>query len=179
MKWIGLTGPIGSGKSLVKTLLEAKGLKVLSADEMAQKIKRQEFFRILQELKLSFIKDQEDLKEWILKDESHLRQIEVIVHPLVRKEAENQKKLLQAQGEKMAFYEIPLLFEKKLESQFDRVVLVDAEEAVRKERLLKKRLKKEHIEKIMSLQAPLEETRKKAHFVLKNNGPKEAASRAD
>ncbi len=168
MKWIGVTGPIGSGKTEVSYLLKKEGFVVLSADEIVKKIIQKNFKNLLETLGLSGIENHGDLKEWALKNLNNLNQLEEILHPLVRQEVEKER--LNLKDKSMVFYEIPLLFEKNLESSFDVILLVASTKVERTRRLLKKGLPQRHIDKIMSRQNDLEDSRKKADFVIENEG---------
>ena len=168
MKWVGLTGPIGAGKTEVSKVLKSEGYVVLSADLMAKKVIEENFKTLLQSLNIEFIRNKEELKEWALKNQNNLNRLESFVHPLVRKKVEEEKR--KHKSESMVFYEIPLLFEKNLENSFDLILLVATTKRKRKKRLLKKGFLEEKIQKLISRQNDIEDSKKKAHFIIENEG---------
>jgi len=77
--------------------------------------------------------DRERLGSVVFKDETLLRRLESIVHPLVGKRT---AELMDAAPEDaVVIYDVPLLVEKDLAGAYDVVVVVDAPEEVRLERL--------------------------------------------
>ncbi|PMP66082.1 MAG: dephospho-CoA kinase, partial [Thermodesulfobacterium geofontis] len=89
---------------------------------------------------------------------------ENLFHPLVK------EKLLEFieinKGEKVLFFEVPLLFEVGWEDLFDEVWVVSCSEKVQKERILKKGLNEKLGEKILKTQLPLKEKEKRAHKII-------------
>ena len=134
---------MGSGKSTVALLLRQMGYEVLDADGVARKVLGPGTAGEAEVLK-SFGQNLQDetrhldrraLGRVVFADQVKLARLEAIIHPLVRSEVEAQKRRLAAHGIGAAFYDVPLLFEKKLRDQFDLVLVVSAAAEVRARRL--------------------------------------------
>lgn len=178
MKWIGLTGGIGSGKSTVAVILREKGLAVIDADEMARlavspgtetllKIVRAFGPEILNE---DGSLNRRALADLVFKDSKLLLALEQIIHPKVQELTQKKRQELAASGAKVAFYDVPLLYEKKLEKQFDAVVVVSSGEEQQIERvMIRSAISREEVRRRIASQMLLSEKVKKANFVIHND----------
>jgi len=178
MKWIGLTGGIGSGKSTVAAILREKGLAVIDADEMARlavspesdtlkKIVRVFGPEILSE---SGELNRRALADLVFKDSKLLLELEQIIHPKVQELTQKKRQDLEASGAKVAFYDVPLLYEKRLEKQFDAVVVVSSGEEQQIERvMIRSAISREEVRRRIASQMQLAEKVKKANFVIHND----------
>jgi len=121
--------------------------------------------------------DRPKLREIVFSDEEKRRTLERIVHPEVwrmLKERLNAIKTLTAEERGvLVVVDVPLLFELGMQSEFERVIVVYASEAVRLRRLLQRGFSREIAMKIMRAQMPLEEKAKHADFVIYNEDSKE------
>lgn len=132
MLWIGLTGGIAAGKSTATGLIKSLGLPVVDADLISRdltKINKEGYRQIINFFGTEILDDKlnlnrKKLAEIVFNDTSQKEALEKILHPLIRKEVENQRNELISNGNKLAFYDVPLLFEKNMETQFDKVVLI-------------------------------------------------------
>lgn len=178
MLWIGLTGNIASGKSRVAQAFRQRGVPVIDADKLVHEISHQK--EVLEEISQAFGPELEtssgelnrrELGKRVFQDPSKRRVLEGILHPRVREEVARLKASYLKQGVEKVIYEIPLLFEKNLESEFDVIILVEASEKIREERLHKRdHLSGEEIQSRMNSQMPSEEKRHRAQFIIENNG---------
>ncbi|MCB5252563.1 MAG: dephospho-CoA kinase [Candidatus Cloacimonadaceae bacterium] len=124
---IAITGNIGSGKSSFCNFLKQFGHQVLSADEIASEIllNLAELWhkRWGDKVFHDGIVDKEAIADIVFQDPRELDYLNSEIHPRVMQRfAEESDK----SDEDMLFFEIPLLFEAKLESHFDYLVLVTA-----------------------------------------------------
>lgn len=132
MLWIGLTGGIASGKSTVSKILRQRGFPVLDADDLARDAivhGSEGYKQVIKTFGMDVLNkdgtlNRESLADIVFTDKSQLENLEKIIHPIVRRRSEELKKSLKAQNYKLAFYDVPLLFEKKMKSMFDAVVVV-------------------------------------------------------
>ncbi len=179
MIWVGLTGGIGCGKSTVTGLLREMGIPVADADEIARKVvdvHTNGLRSIVSEFGQEILNqqralDRKKLAEIVFKSPERLKTLENIVHPLIREEVSNRKKRWQREGHALGFYDVPLLFERQLEKDFDFLLVVTCSLEIQKERLrVRDQLTEEQIQDRLAAQMPLKEKEKRAHFVLKNNG---------
>ncbi len=140
---LGLTGSIAMGKTTVSNMFRDLGAQVWCADNevnelykkkgAATKIFTREFPSVVTEAGIDKIK----LRELIHQDNSILKKIEGIVHPLL----EHSKKdfIKFNQHSPLIIFDIPLLFEKKQERNFDAVLVVTATELTQKNRVLRRK----------------------------------------
>ena len=132
MKWIGLTGGIASGKSAAKKLIEGLGYSVIDADEIARRVvdpSHEGFQKVVSSFGSSVVSadgllNRSALADLVFKSEVLKLKLESILHPLIQIEVQKTKLILSQKGEKICFYDVPLLFEKKMQSQFDATILI-------------------------------------------------------
>jgi dephospho-CoA kinase len=179
MKWIGLTGSIGAGKSTVADLLRKSGYPVIDADSVAHeglKPGTQTYVEIVNKFGRGILLadgqvHRRELGRLVFADPSLKQWLENVLHPMVQAQVSALRKKLQIQGCKMAFYEVPLLFEKGLQTQFDRVVVVWVSEKIQKQRLLARNAWSEsEIQQRISSQWPIAEKLKLADYEINNDG---------
>src|SRR5215208_4590724 len=139
---IALTGSIGMGKSTVAAMFAEAGIPVFDADAEVRRM--QGFGGSLVEpidhrfpgTKLDGAIDRDLLAARVLADRDELAALEFIVHPAV---AEARERFIEAnRGAPVLLFEIPLLFETRGESAFDKVVVVSAPAAVQRERVMRR-----------------------------------------
>lgn len=132
MKWIGLTGGIASGKSTAKKLFESLGAASIDADQVAHQVSAlgsQGYDQVVSHFGHSFLQadknlDRKKLATLIFSNSEQRLKLENILHPLIKVEVQKLKAVYQAAGASICIYDVPLLFEKNLGSQFDSSVLV-------------------------------------------------------
>lgn len=177
MQWIGLTGGIATGKSTVSNLLRDRGYKVLDADEEARLAVRpgspalKELVEVLGNKILNPDQslNRSTLAGLIFGDRQLLNRVESIIHPRVQESVAAQRHELSRQGEKIAFYDVPLLFEKNLEPQFDSVVLVYCPRTMQIERIKRRnQWTDSEIALRLSSQIDIEEKKKRSSWVISN-----------
>ena len=168
---IAVIGDIGSGKSHVSRQF---GFPVFSADDQVAKLykkSRKCFFRLkkaIPEYILSYPIKKSEITNAILRNQSNLKKIIKIVHPLVRSKMNIFIK--KNKNKKIVVLDIPLLIENKINKKNDIIIFVDA-----KKREINKRLKKRHnfnlevVKKLKKLQLSVEIKKKKANYIIKNN----------
>ncbi len=140
---VGLTGGIGSGKSTVGRLLEARGLPVLDADLYARealapgspgaRAVRERYGERLGGEEPAAI-DRAALGRIVFADQAERRWLEQLVHPIVR--ARFTAELQRLADEPAVVLMIPLLFEAGLEGLCSEIWLVDCDEDQQLQRLL-------------------------------------------
>jgi dephospho-CoA kinase len=181
MKWIGLTGGLGTGKSTVAQILKSEGLPVLDADEIAKSVVRAgtpglksvidhfgtEFLNSSGEL------DRQKMAQLVFSKPDTLLKLEAIIHPLVQAEVLRIRKDEEKKGMPMAFYDVPLLYEKNIKG-FDAVVVVVAPPDVQMERLKKRNNWSEaEISNRLKNQLALDKKAAQADYVIVNDGSME------
>lgn len=181
MKWIGLTGGIGSGKSTVSELFRRRSVPVIDADAIAHFALSKEspvFSRVLNEFGDSIVDTntgevlRPELAKIIFKDLAAKAKLEGIIHPFVQSEVQRLKSEYARAQVPAVVYDVPLLFENGLESQFDSVIFVDCPMTLQIERVLKRspHWTKDQVEERINNQLPSEYKKGRSQFVIDNSG---------
>jgi dephospho-CoA kinase len=179
MKWIGLTGGIATGKSTVSKILKANGVPVVDADEIAHavvELGRPGLQQVVSQFGKEVLKadgslDRRKLGQAVFGNPGKLLQLENILHPLIQAETAALRKKYHDSGESFAIYDVPLLFEKKLEAHFDAIIVVTSSEEIQKSRMRQRdSLSEGEIHNRLKSQVPLSEKIRKANWVIKNEG---------
>ena len=112
-----------------------------------------------------------DSAKLVFNSPTKLKDLEDYLHPLVRKESVIQKNALEKENFTVSFYEIPLLFEKNLESTFDKTLCIGALRSVQIKRiqLRNPNWSLKEIEARINAQLQLEEKKKRADFYIDNS----------
>ena len=142
---IGLTGGIAAGKSTVAGIWTALGAIEIDADVLAREVVQPGTVG-LERIKNDFgptvftdsgSLDRKTLGEIVFNNASRRKELEGIVHPLVRARA--QEILASLPEDSMVIYTVPLLVEANVELPFDVIVSVEAPETERAQRLVSSR----------------------------------------
>jgi dephospho-CoA kinase len=176
---VGLTGNIASGKSTVAARLAELGATVIEADLLAREAVRpgtpalaairDRWGEVV--LAPDGSLDRAALRRIVFADPAARRALEAIVHPAVHRLRETHMAAARGRGAHLVVCDIPLLFEVGLEGTVDRIVLVDAAPATRRERLMRDRgLPAAEAEAMIAAQAPAESKRARADLVIDNDG---------
>ena len=172
---IGLTGGIGSGKSLAAQYFSQLGALVIDADQLARAaIERgsEGFDEVLLRFGDTVLKngdiDRVALGQIIFENPEAKKDLEEIIHPRIRAEFEEAVASLNP-GQVMV-YEIPLLVETNAADRFDFVITVESNAELRKQRLRARGMFHSDIEKRIAAQATEEQRRAVADCVLTNDG---------
>jgi dephospho-CoA kinase len=174
----GLTGGLASGKSSVATHLRAKGLPVIDADALAREVVAPgsaAFEEIVQGFGPDVVRrgalDRRRLAALVFSDAQALRRLESIVHPRVQQRKATILNELAAAGEPLAAYEVPLLYEKQLETELHPVVVVALPEALQLERARSRDGSSEaEVRARLAAQLPLASKAARADYVIDNAG---------
>ena len=176
---IGLTGGIGSGKSTVADLLASEGFLIVDADQVARDIVEpgQPALAELAEafgqdiLKPDGTLDRAGLAAKAFVSEEQTALLNAITHPRIAEESARRLNEAEAQGAKVAVYDMPLLVEKGLDRKMDLVVVVDVDVEERVRRLVEKRgLTEDDVRRRIASQVPDDVRLKAADIVVDNNG---------
>ena len=175
---IALTGGIGSGKSTVSRLLAEKGAVVVDADAIAREIV-EPGQPALEEIRVAFGPEVIDadgrllrsrLAEIVFEDPDALARLNAITHPRI---AVRSAELLEtAPADAVVVYDMPLLVEQGPQALvgWDAIVVVDAPEEVRVERLIARGVDRDDAQRRMAAQAPRAVRLAAADHVIDNSG---------
>ncbi len=185
MKFIGITGGIGAGKSTVLSLLKENfNCKVLLADEVAADLMtpgHQCFEDVVALPWPSSIRavdgtiDRPLMAKYMFEDDNLRKQVNAIVHPAVEKEVLNQVELEKSKHNiEYFFLEAALLIECGYGKLVDEMWYIYATKEVRIQRLIESRgYSKERIENTLSVQRSDASFREHCDRVIDNSGSKE------
>lgn len=179
---VGLTGSIGMGKSTTAGLFAEQGIVVNDADAVVHDLYRGEAVEPIGRLFSDAVKagrvDRAILAENLAKNPAKFKELEAVVHPLVRKREERFLDEQRAAGADMVVLDIPLLFETAGVDRVDLVVVVSCDADIQRRRVLERPgMTLEKYEMILSRQTPDAEKRRRADFVIDTGHGIEAARR--
>ncbi len=173
---IGLTGGIASGKSTVARRFTELGVPVIDADESSRIVAapgQPGLEQVVQRFGPGVLSpegelDRRALRNLIFADPGKRRDLEAILHPLIR--ADMERRAAEAVGPYLVMA-IPLLVESGARDRVDRILVVDADEAAQLERLTARdSVSLEQARAILAAQASRESRLKAADDVLVNSG---------
>jgi dephospho-CoA kinase len=175
MRVIGLTGGIGSGKSLAAQYFAELGAFVVDADQLAREaIERgsEGFDEVVSIFGDSILSNGEInrkvLAALVFKDSSLKSKLEGIIHPFVKKKFELAVSSLKEN--EVLVYEIPLLVETNSQDRFDLVITVESDYETRVERLRSRGMATSEIDARIASQATAQEREEVADFLIENSG---------
>ena len=176
---IGLTGSIASGKSTVSAMLKQQGYPIVDADEIARFVVEPGtpvIEKIVQTFGQEVLREdgslnREKLGERIFGNVEERDKLNSIIHPAIRGEMIRQREEQIAAGANTVIMDIPLLFESKLQSFVDKVLVVSVMPNVQKQRLIaRNQLTEKEAENRISSQLPMALKEAGADAVIYNNG---------
>ena len=168
---VGVTGPIGSGKSSVSAYLKDKGYKVLSADDIVHSLYKEDEVKehLIEEFGKKAVKDNEVDKKALLsiiEDKTKKKELEAYIHFLVYK---NIYSVIDSGKYKKVVVDVPLLIGGPLEKDSDLIILITASKEVREQRLIKRNVDpKKYLD--LNDSFPLRKAKKAASITLDGSG---------
>lgn len=183
---IGLTGGIASGKSSVARFFREKGALVIDADQLARKAV-EPGSRGLAEVLAVFgdevrapddSLDRKRLGAIVFSDSRKRSQLEAILHPEIRRLAEESIASAAGSGTRVVFYMAPLLIEAGATGRVDEVWVVTVRPEVQLERLMRRDgISRDEALRIIASQMPLAEKERSGRVVIDNSGTPEETER--
>ena len=176
---VAITGGIGSGKTEVTNYLLIKGYTVIDADKMSREMtgsggKAIPYIR--EHFGDSFILEDGSLnraamRDLVFRDPDKKKLLEDGTTKIVLEDIEAIKKERAACGDKVLFFDIPLLFETGTNVDYDAVLVVTADYEIRKSRVMERDgIDNTIIDLIMDSQEGEERKAAMADFIIFNNG---------
>ncbi len=174
---IGITGGIGSGKSLICRIFHVLGVPVYDADSRAKKLMTTDGILIDQIKKefgtLSYDEkgelNRELLGKTVFNKPDKLARLNALVHPRVA--WDYNQWISEQSGVNYCLKEAALLFEAGSYQLLDKIIVVSASDELRIKRVLQRdpHRSKADVERIIKNQMPQEEKMKRADYVIKND----------
>jgi dephospho-CoA kinase len=171
---VALTGGIACGKTSVSKIVSGKGIKVIDADALVKGIyqtpEAKDFIRNL--VPHAWETDQIDfsaLRKIVFSDETIKNQVESFIYTRLPQAFKTESQKIQ--GQDFIFYDVPLLFERNLESLVDvRVVVYTPRELQLKRLMERDHSDEESALKILRAQLDIELKKNQADLVINNSG---------
>jgi dephospho-CoA kinase len=174
---IGLTGGIGSGKTLVSDRLQELGASIIDTDEIAHCLTQQNG-PVMIDIEHQFGKvaimpdgslNRDYIRALVFKDSSQRLKLENILHPRIR---EQVKIRLSAKTTHYFVLVVPLLFEKQgWKELMDEVLVIDCPEELQVARVMERNKWPEaQVRSIIATQTSRETRLKGASYVIENRG---------
>ncbi len=179
MKWIGLTGGIGTGKSTVAKVLRDLGVPVIDADVLAREAVApgsEGLKFVVQAFGESVLNpdgslNRQKLAEMVFGNVANRELLESGLHPIIQMLRTREKLAAEGSGAEVAVYDVPLLFEKDMDREFDETWVVYCDPDKQIERLqTRTHWPIDEIRKRISAQIPMPEKLARANFKINNNG---------
>ncbi len=174
---LGITGGIGSGKSMVSALLARRGMEVYDCDSKARAIMQTDAARsaLTEATGIDFYTDgqldRRRMADYLFSSERNAGIINGVVHPLVRQDFAEWCRRHELNGSRICAMESAILFEAGMKDSVDAVVVVDAPERLRLERVMRRdSVASDKAEERMRMQMPQEQKVLMADYVLCNDG---------
>lgn len=176
---LGLTGGIGSGKSLAAQFFRELGAYVVDADVEARRIMEKD-----EEVRAALIDafgsetfhldgslNRPYLGGRVFGDKEEVRRLNAIVHPALKAAFPEIRERAKETGARLLVYEAALLIEAGLNDRFDAVVVVDAPIETRIERVMgRDNISKEAVGARMENQLSVDVLREHTDYILDNSG---------
>lgn len=183
---IGLTGGIATGKSSVARYFQDRGAMVIDADQLAREAV-EPGSPALEEVIAAFGEDvrapdgsldRKRLGSLVFSDSRKRRQLEGILHPAIRRLAEDRIASAAERGRRVLFYVAPLLIEAGVTGRVDEIWVVTVRSEVQVERLmLRDGINRDEALRIIGSQMPLAEKELHGRIVIDNSGTPEETNR--
>ena len=158
MKKIAITGKIGTGKSVLLNQFKFLGYKTYSSDQMVKDLyaKDKHIINKIRKLSSTLVSNKkiklDELSNMAFKESSFLLNLEQLIHPRlhhIRSKIIKTNQINKNRNRNIIIFEIPLLFEKKLQNNFDLVILLKCQKYLQVKRVLKrKNMNREKFENI-------------------------------
>ena len=177
----GLTGGVGSGKSTVATALARRGAVVIDTDVLARDVVKPGtpgLTAVVERFGSGYLTPQgslnrEGLARLVFADEQDLSDLNAIVHPLVRREAQSLV-AVHEDTDALVLLVVPLLIETgQYQTQF--LIVVDCDDEVAVQRVTRQRgWTEDEVRRRMAMQVGRDERRVAADYVIENSGSLQA-----
>ncbi len=178
---LGLTGSIGMGKSTTAKMFADAGIPIHDSDGAVHRLYAGAAAPLVEQrfpgVTTNGVVDRARLAEAVLNDSQALRDLEAIVHPLVRAEEQQFLTRHRKAGAPLVVLDIPLLFEVGAQDRVDKVAVVTAPPDMQRQRVLSRSgMTEAKFEAILKKQVEDAEKRRRADFVI-DSGAGIAAAR--
>lgn len=187
MPFIGLTGGIASGKSVVAGIFKSLGAYIIDADVIARELVKPglpAWHEIVEKFGRDILLEDGNVNRKLLgsiifKDPVKRKALNSILHPKIFDEARQQRKEIEGRDPSaIIIFDVALLIEAGHSEVVDAVILVYSDEELQIKRLMERNgfTREEAMERIKS-QLPAEEKKRYADYLIDTSKPKEDIER--
>lgn len=172
-KIIGLTGGIATGKTTFTKILQDSGHDVICADKLVKDIyKKEESINFIKKNAPAAIEQEKivfsKLRTIFFNDKNLKIKIENFVYGRLEQQFNLELEHIKSD---VLIYDVPLLFEKKLNTLVDASVLIYSPKNIQVQRLCKRdQISPELAQKIISSQIPIEQKKAESDLIINNTG---------
>jgi dephospho-CoA kinase len=176
---LGVTGGIGSGKTVVSVILGDMGAKTIDFDILAREVvepKKPAWKAVVdyfgdQILMKDNTLDRKKLSDIVFNDVKKRKKLESIIHPGTGEEfGKRVKEITKKDPEAIIQAVVPLLIEENMQSMFHKLLVVHVPAEIQIERLVARdKISREQAINILSSQLPIDEKVKLADYVIRND----------
>ena len=183
---IGLTGGIATGKSYVRTKFQELGVPTIDADTLARDAVApgtDGLAAVLTRfgmgvLDANGVLDRRKVAQIVFADANARRDLEAIIHPFVRRQADSWFSGLDSAKHAFAIADIPLLYETGTDNVYDAVIVT----ACAPEEQVRRIVARDHVTEAearqrIAAQLPIEEKIRRADYVIRTDGTHEETDR--
>jgi dephospho-CoA kinase len=177
LKVIGVTGPIGCGKSTVAALLHDRGVAIIDADVVAREVRESDANARAAIMARFGTTDPAALARAVFGDAVALADLEAIVHPAVRDRVRDRLEALATAGTRVACVEAIKLLESPLRDRCDTVWVVTCQPEDAVQRLVERGMSADAIRRRQASQMAPEAMAEVADVVIDGSGPMATTTR--
>jgi dephospho-CoA kinase len=178
MKLCGLTGGVGMGKSTAAGFFSRPDVRLVDTDDLARELVQPgqpALLEIRHQFGPEMISpagelDRHRLARLVFADPAARKHLEDILHPRIRETWLKQVEQWRTQSCRLGIVVIPLLFETRAESHFDRIICVACSTATQTERLHARGWTPEQVRQRIAAQLPVEQKIARSHYVIWTEG---------
>lgn len=168
---VGLTGSIGMGKSTTANMFRKQGIPVHDADQTVHELYKAEAVAPVEArfpgVAVDGAIDRERLSREVIGNAKAMRDLEAIVHPLVREKEISFVENARKAGTALVVLDIPLLFETNRQDRVDVIVVVTTTPEIQRKRVLARPgMTEEKFEAILAKQVPDADKRARADYIV-------------
>ena len=145
MKVLAITGRMATGKSTILKQLKFLGVNSFSSDEIVNNIYKKdfEFISTIMNLYPQVIEqgkiNKNELSNLAFNNKEILKKLEKLIYPILDRKRRNIIKTSFLNSIRLVVFEIPLLFEKKIDNKFCLVITTTCNKKIQKQRYLKRK----------------------------------------
>ncbi len=178
---VGITGGIGTGKSMVADIFRARGVKVLDADDISREITGvggtalPEIRDLLgnKAVDSDFSMNRKYVAALVFSDRTKLDLLSKIIHKYVLEQIGIELEAEREKGTKLIILDVPIPVRKGFLDLCNQVWVISADESLRLERLVARGMDSDDVKRRMSMQMTREEYEDIADIVIVNDGSRE------